>query len=152
MKISIGCDHSALELKDAIITHLENLGHIVLDKGTYTKDSCDYTDYGYLVAKDIKDGVAERGIVICYTGIGMSIIANKVKGVRCALVGSKDAATLTREHNDTNCLALSAKYTGIPLAKEIVDIWLNTEFSHNERHQRRINKITEYEEKELCQK
>lgn len=152
MKISIGCDHSALELKDAIITHLESLGHVVLDKGTYTKDSCDYTDYGYLVAKDIKDGVVERGIVICYTGIGMSIIANKVKGVRCALVGSKDAATLTREHNDTNCLALSAKYTGIPLAKEIVDIWLKTEFSHNERHQRRINKITEYEEKELCQK
>lgn len=152
MKISIGCDHSALELKDAIITHLESLGHVVLDKGTYTKDSCDYTDYGYLVAKDIKDGVVERGIVICYTGIGMSIIANKVKGVRCALVGSKDAATLTREHNDTNCLALSAKYTGIPLAKEIVDVWLNTEFSHNERHQRRINKITEYEEKELCQK
>ena len=152
MKISIGCDHSALELKDAIITHLESLGHVVLDKGTYTKDSCDYTDYGYLVAKDIKDGVVERGIVICYTGIGMSIIANKVKGVRCALVSSKDAATLTREHNDTNCLALSAKYTGIPLAKEIVDIWLNTEFSHNERHQRRINKITEYEEKELCQK
>lgn len=152
MKISIGCDHSALELKDAIITHLESLGHVVLDKGTYTKDSCDYTDYGYLVAKDIKDGVVERGIVICYTGIGMSIIANKVKGVRCALVGSKDAATLTREHNDTNCLALSAKYTGIPLAKEIVDIWLNTGFSHNERHQRRINKITEYEEKELCQK
>ena len=152
MKISIGCDHSALELKDAIITHLESLGHVVLDKGTYTKDSCDYTDYGYLVAKDIKDGVVERGIVICYTGIGMSIIANKVKGVRCALVGSKDAATLTREHNDTNCLALSAKYTGIPLAKEIVDVWLNTEFSNNERHQRRINKITEYEEKELCQK
>lgn len=152
MKISIGCDHSALELKDAIITHLKSLGHVVLDKGTYTKDSCDYTDYGYLVAKDIKDGVVERGIVICYTGIGMSIIANKVKGVRCALVGSKDAATLTREHNDTNCLALSAKYTGIPLAKEIVDIWLNTGFSHNERHQRRINKITEYEEKELCQK
>ena len=152
MKISIGCDHSALELKDAIITHLESLGHVVLDKGTYTKDSCDYTDYGYLVAKDIKDGVVERGIVICYTGIGMSIIANKVKGVRCALVGSKDAATLTREHNDTNCLALSAKYTGIPLAKEIVDIWLNTECSHNERHQRRMNKITEYEEKELCQK
>ena len=117
MKISIGCDHSALELKDAIITHLESLGHVVLDKGTYTKDSCDYTDYGYLVAKDIKDGVVERGIVICYTGIGMSIIANKVKGVRCALVGSKDAATLTREHNDTNCLALSAKYTGFSFEK-----------------------------------
>ncbi len=146
MKISIGCDHSALELKDAVIKHLEANGHTVIDKGTYTKDSCDYTDYGYLVAKDIQTGAADKGIVICYTGIGMSIIANKVKGVRCALVGSKDAALLTREHNDTNCLALSAKYTGIALANEIVDIWVNTEFSNNERHQRRIDKITKYEE------
>ena len=152
MKISIGCDHSALDLKNAIIDYLEKCGHIVYDKGTYTTDSCDYTDYGYMVAKDIKDGVCDRGIVICYTGIGMSIIANKVTGVRCALVGSKDAAVLTREHNDTNCLALSAKYTGIPLAKEIVDIWLNTDFSNNERHLRRINKITKYEEVEKCQK
>ena len=92
MKISIGCDHSALDLKNAIIDYLKKCGHIVFDKGTYTIDSCDYTDYGYLVAKDIKDGVCDRGIVICYTGIGMSIIANKVTGVRCALVGSKDAA------------------------------------------------------------
>ena len=146
MKISIGCDHSALELKNELIKYLEANGHKVDDKGTYTKDSCDYTDYGYMVAKDVQSGKADRGIVICFTGIGMSIIANKVKGVRCALVGSKDAATLTREHNDTNCLALSAKYTGYALAKEIVDIWLNTEFSHNERHQRRIDKITKYEE------
>lgn len=146
MKISIGCDHSALELKNAIIDYLKSKGHEVTDRGTFTKDSCDYTDYGYMVAKDIKDKKADRGIVICYTGIGMSMIANKVKGVRCALVGSKDAATLTREHNDSNCLALSAKYTGIPLAKEIVDVWLNTEFSFNERHQRRIDKITKYEE------
>ncbi len=146
MKISIGCDHSALELKNVIINYLKECGHEVCDRGTYTKDSCDYTDYGYMVAKDVQEGKADRGIVICFTGIGMSIIANKVKGVRCALVGSKDAATLTREHNDTNCLALSAKYTGYALAKEIVDIWLNTEFSHNERHQRRINKITAYEE------
>ena len=146
MKISIGCDHSALELKNAIIDYLKSKGHEVTDRGTYTKDSCDYTDYGYMVAKDIKDKKADRGIVICYTGIGMSMIANKVKGVRCALVGSKDAALLTREHNDSNCLALSAKYTGIPLAKEIVDVWLNTEFSFNERHQRRIDKITKYEE------
>lgn len=145
MNISIGCDHSALELKEAIINHLEAKGYEVIDRGTNSKDSCDYTDYGYKVAKDIQNGIAERGIVICYTGIGMSIIANKVKGVRCALVGSKDAAVLTREHNDTNCLALSAKYTGQALAFEIVDLWLNTEFSHNERHQRRINKITEYE-------
>lgn len=146
MRISIGCDHSALDLKNEIINYLKANGHEVSDRGTFTKDSCDYTDYGYRVAKDIQDGIADRGIVICFTGIGMSIIANKVKGVRCALVGSKDAATLTREHNDTNCLALSAKYTGYALAKEIVDIWLNTEFSHNERHQRRIDKITKYEE------
>lgn len=146
MKISIGCDHSALDLKNALIDYLKAHGHEVFDKGTYTKDSCDYTDYGYMVAKDIKDKKVDRGIVICYTGIGMSMIANKVKGVRCALVGSKDAAELTRAHNDSNCLALSAKYTGIPLAKEIVDVWLNTEFSFNERHQRRIDKIAKYEE------
>ena len=146
MKISIGCDHSALELKNVLIDYLNDLGHEVIDRGTYTKDSCDYTDYGYAVAKDVQNHTCDRGIVICFTGIGMSIIANKVKGVRCALVGSKDAALLTREHNDTNCLALSAKYTGYALAKEIVDVWLKTEFSHNERHQRRIDKISKYEE------
>ena len=146
MRISIGCDHSALELKNELIKYLKEKGYEISDKGTFTKDSCDYTDFGYMVAKDLKDGKADRGIVICFTGIGMSIIANKVKGVRCALVGSKDTAQLTREHNDTNCLALSAKYTGYALAKEIVDVWLNTEFSHNERHQRRIDKISKYEE------
>lgn len=146
MKISIGCDHSALELKNSIIAYLKAKGHEIIDRGTYTKDSCDYTDYGYLVAKDIKDKTVDRGIVICYTGIGMSIIANKVKGVRCALVMDKDAAKLTREHNDSNCLALSAKYTGDAYAKEIVDTWLETEFSFNERHARRIAKISKYEE------
>lgn len=146
MKISIGCDHSALDLKNNIIKHLTDLGHEVIDRGTYTKDSCDYTDYGYKVAKDIQSKEVDRGIVICFTGIGMSMIANKVKGVRCALVCNKDAAILTREHNDSNCLALSAKYTGFAFANEIVDAWLNTEFSHNERHQRRIDKITKYEE------
>ncbi len=146
MKISIGCDHSALELKNNIIEHLKACGHEVIDRGTYTKDSCDYTDYGYMVAKDIQSKTVDRGIVICFTGIGMSMIANKVKGVRCALVCNKDAAILTREHNDSNCLALSAKYTGFAFANEIVDAWLNTEFSHNERHQRRIDKITKYEE------
>ncbi len=148
MIISIGCDHSALELKNELINYLEGLGHKVLDKGTYTKESCDYTDYGYMVAKDVQSGTADKGIVICYTGIGMSIIANKVKGVRCALVGSKDAAVLTREHNDTNCLALSAKYTGYAPAKEIVSLWIDTPFSENVRHQRRIDKITKYEGEE----
>ena len=146
MIISIGCDHSALELKNVLIDHLKKEGHEVIDRGTYTKDSCDYTDFGYAVAKDIQAGTVDRGIVICFTGIGMSMIANKVKGVRCALVCNKDAAILTREHNDSNCLALSAKYTGPAFAKEIVDAWLNTEFSHNERHQRRIDKISKYEE------
>lgn len=146
MTISIGCDHSALELKNAVIDHLKSLNIEVIDKGTYTKDSCDYTDYGYQVAKDIQEKKCDLGIVICYTGIGMSMIANKVKGVRCSLVGSKDAATLTREHNNANCLALSAKYTGIPLALEIVDTWINTPFSFNPRHVRRIEKMTKYEE------
>lgn len=146
MKISIGCDHSALELKNFLIDYLKNEGHEVFDKGTYTKESCDYPDYGYLVAKDVQQGVCDRGIVICYTGIGISIVANKVKGVRCALCSSKDAAELTRLHNDSNCLALSAKYTGRDLAKEIVEVWLKTPFSFNDRHQRRIEKITKYEE------
>lgn len=148
MKISIGCDHSALELKNYLCEYLKGLGHEVIDRGTYTKDSCDYTDFGYKVAKDVSNHTVDKGIVICFTGIGMSIIANKVKGVRCALVGNKDAAELTRLHNDSNVLALSAKYTGMVLAKEIVDVWLNTEFSHNERHQRRIDKITKYEGEE----
>ena len=146
MVISIGCDHSALELKNEVINHLKGRGFEVIDEGTFTKESCDYTDFGYKVAKDVQSKKADKGIVICYTGIGMSIIANKVKGIRCALVGSKDAAQLTREHNDTNVLALSAKYTGYALAKEIVDVWLDTDFSNNERHLRRINKITKYEE------
>ena len=146
MKISIGCDHSALDLKNELIKYLKDKNIEIIDRGTYTKESCDYTDFGYMVAKDIQNKIVDRGIVICFTGIGISIIAIKVKGVRCALVGSKDAAQLTREHNDTNCLALSAKYTGYALAKEIVDVWLNTEFSFNERHQRRIDKISKYEE------
>ena len=145
MKISIGCDHSALDLKNVLIKHLVAKGHEIIDRGTYTYDSCDYTDFGLAVAKDIEEKTVDCGIVICFTGIGMSIIANKVKGVRCALVHNKDAAQLTREHNDTNCLALSAKYTGYAHAKEIVDIWLETPFSNNERHARRIAKITEYE-------
>ena len=148
MVISIGCDHSALKLKNEVINHLKGRGFEVIDEGTFTKESCDYTDFGYKVAKDVQSKKADKGIVICYTGIGMSIIANKVKGIRCALVGSKDAAQLIREHNDTNVLALSAKYTGYALAKEIVDVWLDTDFSNNERHLRRINKITKYEEME----
>ncbi len=146
MYISIGCDHTAVDLKNEIINLLRTLNYNVIDRGTNSKESCDYTDYGYKVAKDVQSGEVDRGIVICSTGIGMSIIANKVKGVRCALVYNVDAATLTRQHNDSNCLALAAKYTDVQLAKQIVEAWLNTPFSENERHLRRIQKIKNYEE------
>ncbi len=149
MIISIGSDHSALDLKNSLADFLKQSGYEVLDRGTYSKESCDYTDFGYSVAKDIQNKKCDRGIVICTTGIGMSIIANKVRGVRCALVYNTDAAELTRLHNDSNCLALGAKYISLELAKEIVSIWLNTEFSYKERHERRIAKIAKYEKEEL---
>ena len=145
MKVSIGADHAAYDLKAVVIDHLKSKGIEVIDRGTYSKDSCDYPDYGIAVALDVANGNVDKGIVICYTGIGISIAANKVKGVRCALVGSVDAAVLTREHNDSNCLAMGAKYTPNELAIEIVDTWLGTEFSNMEKHQRRIDKITKYE-------
>lgn len=146
MIVSIGSDHSALELKNGIYNYLKEKGYDVMDRGTHSKESCDYTDFGYQVAKDVQSKTADRGIVICTTGIGMSIIANKVPHIRCALVYNSDAAMLTRLHNDSNCLALGAKYTSLEEAKEIVDIWLSTDFSNAERHQRRIDKITACEE------
>lgn len=145
MIVSIGADHAAFNLKAVVIEHLKEKGIEVIDRGTYSLDSCDYPDYGIAVAKDVQSKKADRGIVICYTGIGISIAANKVKGVRCALVNSVDAAILTREHNDSNCLAMGAKYTPNELAIQIVDTWLGTEFSNMEKHSRRINKITQYE-------
>ena len=149
MRISIGCDHSALELKNEILSYLKSLGHEVKDYGTFSKESCDYPDFGIKVAEDVRDGIAERGILICYTGIGMSIIANKVKGVRCALVHYEEEAILTREHNDSNCLALSAKYTSEEVAKQIIIAWLSTPFSFGERHSRRVEKINKYEEEHI---
>lgn len=147
MTISIGSDHSALELKNNLRAFLENAGYLVIDRGTYTDESCDYTEFGYAVAMDVKNNIADRGIVICGTGIGMSIIANKVSGIRCALVSNPEFAKLTREHNDSNVLALGAKAVSFDTAKEIVGIWLDTAFSNEERHIRRISKISSYEEK-----
>ncbi|UKI49090.1 MAG: ribose 5-phosphate isomerase B [Clostridium sp.] len=149
MTISIGSDHAALDLKNELRNYLENAGYLVIDRGTYTKESCDYPDYGHAVAVDVRDHIADRGIVICATGIGMSIVANKVKNVRCALVDNVEFARLTREHNDTNVLALGAKAVNEDLAKQIVAAWLETPFSNEERHQRRIDKITKYEENSL---
>ena len=141
MKIAVACDHGALALKNKVIAHLEAKGHEVVNFGTDTLDSCDYPDYAAPAAKAVASGECEKGIVMCTTGIGVSIVANKVDGVRCALLSDKMSARLTREHNDTNMMAMGAGVVGEMLALEIVDIWVDTEFSHNERHQRRIDKV-----------
>ena len=141
MKIAIGCDHGALALKNTVKAHLEKKGYEVCDYGTYTLDSCDYPDFAEKAAKAVASGECEKGIVLCTTGIGISIAANKVKGVRCALLADIWSAKMTREHNDTNMMAMGAGVVGQMLAFEIVDTWLGTEFSHNERHQRRIDKV-----------
>ena len=141
MKISIGCDHGALALKNKMVAHLETKGYEVKDCGTYTADSCDYPDFAAAAARAVASGECEKGIVLCTTGIGVSIAANKIDGIRCALLSDIMSARLTREHNDTNMMAIGAGVVGEMLALEILDTWLDTEFSHNERHQRRIDKV-----------
>ena len=141
MKISIGCDHGALALKNKLVAHLQEKGHEVTDFGTYTLDSCDYPDYATQAALAVAEGKCQRGIVLCTTGIGVSIVANKIKGIRCALLSDVMSARLTREHNDTNMMAMGAGVVGEMLALEIVDTWLETEFSQGPRHQRRIDKV-----------
>ena len=141
MKIALACDHGALELKNTIREHLQKLGHEVVDFGTHTLASCDYPDFAGAAAKAVAAGECERGIVTCTTGIGVSIAANKIPGIRCALLGDLMSARMTREHNDTNMMALGAAVTGTMLALEIVDTWLTTEFSGGERHCRRIEKL-----------
>lgn len=141
MKIAIACDHGALDYKNMIKEMLVEMGHEVEDFGTHTKDSMDYPDTVAPAAKSVADGKNDRGIVLCSTGVGASITANKVKGVRCALISDPVSAKLTREHNDSNVLAIGQLVTGELLAKEIVRIWINTPFSNEERHQRRIDKV-----------
>ena len=141
MKIAIACDHGALALKERIIAHLEKKGIEMKDFGTKTLDSCDYPDFAAPAAQAVAGGECDKGIVLCTTGIGVSIVANKVKGIRCALLSDVMSARMTREHNDTNMMAMGAGVVGENLALEIVDTWLGTAFSHNERHQRRIDKV-----------
>lgn len=141
--IAIGCDHGGYELKQEIIKYLESKGMEYKDFGCNDTSSCDYPVYGKAVAKAVANGECEKGILICGTGIGMSIVANKVKGVRCALCGDCFSAEATRQHNNTNVIALGARVTGPGLAIKIVDTFLNTEFSNDERHIRRINMIEE---------
>ena len=145
MKIAIACDHGALDLKNALIDHLRSQGHEVVNFGTDTLDSCDYPDFAAPAAKAVAAGACDRGIVLCTTGIGMSISANKIKGIRCALLSDVMSARMTREHNDTNMMALGAAVVAQPLAFEITDTWLATEFSQGERHQRRIAKVAALE-------
>ena len=143
MKIAFACEHGGLQLKNHIIEFVKKMGHEVLDYGCYTEESCDYPVFGKKACKAVASGEADRGIVICSTGIGMSIVANKVKGVRCALLTDENSARLTREHNNTNCMAMGQKNVSFDLAERIVRVWLETEFSNAERHIRRINMIEE---------
>jgi len=139
--IAIGCDHGGYALKQEIMTHLAGRGLEVKDFGTYSEASTDYPIYAKAVAKAVLSGECEKGILICGTGIGISITANKFKGIRCALCGDCFSAQATRAHNDANIVALGARVTGPGLAIKIVDTFLDTPFSHDERHQRRIDMI-----------
>ena len=145
MKIAIGCDHGALELKNALLPYLQSKGYEPVDFGTYTSSSCDYPEFAAAAAKAVACGSCERGIVLCTTGIGVSICANKVDGIRCALLSDVKSAELTRLHNDTNMMAIGAAMVSQELAFRIVDIWLETAFSGEPRHQRRIDKMMELE-------
>ena len=141
MKVSVGCDHGALNLKNKLVSWLEAKGIEVNDCGTYTAASCDYPEFAAAAAQAVASGECEKGIVLCTTGIGVSISANKIDGIRCALLSDVWSAKMTRLHNDTNMMALGAGVVGENLALEIVDTWLGTEFSGDERHQRRIDKV-----------
>ncbi|SFQ02058.1 ribose 5-phosphate isomerase B [Butyrivibrio proteoclasticus] len=139
--IALGSDHGGFELKEAVKKHLEERGLEFKDFGTYDLNSCDYPDFGKAAAEAVASGECDRGIVICTTGIGISIVANKVKGIRCALCSEKTTARLTREHNDANMLAMGGGMIGKVQALEIVDTFLDTPFSELEKHSRRISKI-----------
>ncbi len=139
--IAIGSDHGGYDLKEKVVKHLTEAGYEVKDMGCDSKASCDYPVYGHAVAAAVADGSCEKGIVICTTGIGISITANKVAGIRCALCADSVSAKLTRLHNDANVLAMGAGIVGENLAMEIVDTFLNTAFSGEERHQRRVDLI-----------
>ncbi len=141
--IGIGSDHGGYELKEKVKKHLEECGLAYKDFGTYSTASCDYPVYGRAVAKAVASGECDRGIIICGTGIGISITANKVKGIRAALCSDCFSAQATREHNDANILAMGARVLGDGLAMKIVDTFLDTPFSGDERHVRRISMIEE---------
>ena len=147
MKIAVACDHGGLNLKNAVIAYVEKLGHEVMDFGTKTTDSCDYPDFASLAADAVANGVCERGILVCSSGIGVSIVANKVPGIRCAHCHDTYCAKYTRLHNDANMIAFGEKVVGEGLMQEMVNLFLTTEFEGGERHERRVAKIKALEEK-----
>ena len=147
MKIAVACDQGGLNLKNAVIEYVKKLGHEVEDFGTYTKESCDYPDFAAAAAEAVASGKCERGILVCSSGIGVSIVANKVPGVRCAHCHDTYCAKFTRLHNDANMIAFGEKVVGVGLMEELVSIFLTTEFEGGERHERRVSKIAELEKK-----
>ena len=140
MRIAIGSDHAGFELKNTLAAHLRELGHEVSDHGTHSKDSVDYPDFGKAVANAVKARSADYGVLVCSSGIGISIAANKVDGIRCALVMNEDMAEFTRRHNDANVIALGAKYVTPDMAKKYLGIFLATAFEGG-RHARRVDKL-----------
>ncbi|WP_456391970.1 ribose 5-phosphate isomerase B [Persephonella sp.] len=148
MKVAVGSDHAGFEYKEIVKKHLEQKGYQVIDKGTYSTESVDYPVYGEAVARAVASGEADRGIVICGTGIGISIAANKVKGVRAALCTNEYMARMARKHNDANVLAFGARVLGIDVALGIVDEFFSTEFEGG-RHERRVNLIKKIENENL---
>lgn len=140
MKLSIGSDHAGFELKEHLKEYLEEKGHQVIDEGTHSLESVDYPDFGRAVGERVASGEVERGVVVCGSGIGISIAANKVAGIRCARVDEPVSARLSRLHNDANVVSLGARLIGETMAEEIIDEFLNTEFEGG-RHSKRVNKL-----------
>jgi len=149
MKIALGCDHAGFEVKDSVIKAIKNAGYEYIDFGTYDTNSCDYPDFAAKAACSVASGQTDLGILICGTGIGISIAANKVAGIRCAHVTDEFSAKAAREHNNANMLAVGARITPAELIERIVDIFLHTPFAGG-RHANRVNKITQIEKSYIC--
>lgn len=144
MKVALGCDHAGFGLKEVIVSYLERAGHELLDEGTYSDESCDYPDYAERVAMRVVSGQAERGVLLCATGIGMAMTANKVPGIRAAVCNDLYTARYSRLHNDANVLTLGARVVGPGLGEEIVSVWMATPFEAG-RHTRRLDRMNEVE-------
>jgi len=148
-KITIGCDHAAVALKGKVIEHLNGRGIETIDVGTYTNDSCDYPNYAHAVCKNVQDGVTELGILICGTGIGMSMAANKHRGIRAAACSDTFSARLTRAHNNANILCFGERVLGPGLALDLVDAFIDTDFEGG-KHQRRVDMVMQIEKDEAA--